>query len=492
MCRQFLIFILCLLTHKAIAGDNKKQEVDSILTKAREFHVAVEVVPQLQSALKGLELANKLNYDEGQAKAHFWAADALLNIGLFKEAFKHLTNIETTKYYAEKTVVQSETHRLKGRAYFSLGLYQQAIQELHFQLACVKKLEGETQKKSYIYAFADLGSIYERLNKPDSLLKYINLQLDSLKGLNERENASLYVDLYASLGSFYTKKGDLAKAQYYLDKSMALVEKYKVPVFFNTMTYFANLEQAKGNYKKAVTFLEKSLTNMKKVGNRDAVRRKYKSLAYFYRFYNLGSQKADEYDHAYSRLNDSLEKENKLVMDAVMNQLKISKDKEATAKVSKSVTVSVIILLVLIVVTAFFLWRVRHNRKLLGEKEEALHETESLNRELIEQIGENKFNNLIDLAKSNNPEFLILFTELYPQFIQSLKTLDPNIRTTELEFCAMAFLNFSTKNIAEYTYVTVRAVQVRKNRLRKKFDIPSEVDFNAWMRGLSENGQLII
>lgn len=48
----------------------------------------------------------------------------------------------------------------------------------------------------------------------------------------------------------------------------------------------------------------------------------------------------------------------------------------------------------------------------------------------------------------------------------------------------MAFLNFSTKNISEYTFVTILAVQVRKNRLRKKFDIPSEVDFNNWMREL--------
>lgn len=64
--------------------------------------------------------------------------------------------------------------------------------------------------------------------------------------------------------------------------------------------------------------------------------------------------------------------------------------------------------------------------------------------------------------------------------------MGPNLRSTELEFCAMAFLNFSTKNIAEYTYVTIRAVQVRKNRLRKKFDIPSDAGFNNWMRELAK------
>ncbi|WP_313153544.1 hypothetical protein [Sphingobacterium multivorum] len=56
----------------------------------------------------------------------------------------------------------------------------------------------------------------------------------------------------------------------------------------------------------------------------------------------------------------------------------------------------------------------------------------------------------------------------------------------------MAFLNFSTKNIAEYTFVTIRAVQIRKNRLRKKFDIPSDADFNNWMRELAGKPMMLL
>lgn len=94
----------------------------------------------------------------------------------------------------------------------------------------------------------------------------------------------------------------------------------------------------------------------------------------------------------------------------------------------------------------------------------------------------NNFNYLITLAKNNDAEFLTVFSEIYPGFVASLKRINPKIRSSELEFCAMTFLNFSTKNIAQYTFVTVRAVQVRKNRLRKKFNIASDVDFNNWMR----------
>ncbi|MNE39864.1 hypothetical protein D3C81_1268960 [compost metagenome] len=55
----------------------------------------------------------------------------------------------------------------------------------------------------------------------------------------------------------------------------------------------------------------------------------------------------------------------------------------------------------------------------------------------------------------------------------------------------MTFLNFSTKNIAQYTFVTVRAVQVRKNRLRKKLNIASDIDFNNWMREQIQRSPLI-
>lgn len=100
------------------------------------------------------------------------------------------------------------------------------------------------------------------------------------------------------------------------------------------------------------------------------------------------------------------------------------------------------------------------------------------------KMDSNKYKDLITLAKNNNVEFVTLFNELYPKFFKELLTINPKMRSSELEFCAMAFLNFTTKNIAEFTSVTVRAVQVRKNRLRKKLNIPSDLDFNIWMRAL--------
>ena len=81
-----------------------------------------------------------------------------------------------------------------------------------------------------------------------------------------------------------------------------------------------------------------------------------------------------------------------------------------------------------------------------------------------------------------------MFEKGYPEFVTAMRDLNPTIRSSELYFCALAYLNFSTKDISEFTFVTIRAVQVRRNRLRKKYDIPSEVDFNEWFRGITNGG----
>lgn len=489
MKKHFLFLILLLFTFQSFAGEAKSQEqraVDSLLIKTKELQAAAKTVQVLEFAMKALDLANAFKYDEGSAKAHFWAADALLNIGLFKDAFKHLEAIQATSYFKDEIEMQAETHRLKGKGYLILGIFRQAIQEFQLQLDCAQSLDGENKKKSYLKAYGNLSTVFNRLGKPDSVFLYIQLQLKVLQGLDEKQNVLLYVGAYDDLGDFYTKKGDLTKARFYLEKSLALIEKYQVPVFYNTYTYLATLEQEKGNFKKALTLFERSLANMEQVGVWDAVARRCKFLAYYCRYYNLrGKYTADQYDLAYRWGKDSLDKKNREIKGDILSQLMLSKEKESEAKVSQYVKLVLWSLGILLVTIAFFVWRARHNSKILAQKEEALQETAGINKELTEQIGENKFNILIELAKSNSAEFLTLFTELYPQFIQGLKSLDPNLRSTELEFCAMAFLNFSTKNIAEYTYVTIRAVQVRKNRLRKKFDIPSDADFNNWMRELA-------
>ena len=83
---------------------------------------------------------------------------------------------------------------------------------------------------------------------------------------------------------------------------------------------------------------------------------------------------------------------------------------------------------------------------------------------------------IMALAKSNSPRLLNKFRLVYPDFFKKLSDIQPSLKNSELIFCIYLKLNMTTKEIATCIYVTPKAIQNRKNRIRKKLNIPSETD----------------
>lgn len=102
------------------------------------------------------------------------------------------------------------------------------------------------------------------------------------------------------------------------------------------------------------------------------------------------------------------------------------------------------------------------------EEKEILLNTKEKETQMLKQKANESFDEIIKLAKENNAEFLTRFREVYPEFINKVLEIEPKLHTSELTFCAYLFLNFSTKNIAEYTFTLLRTVQTRKYNIRKK------------------------
>src|SRR5690606_24321864 len=176
----------------------------------------------------------------------------------------------------------------------------------YLQLTCIKSLTGDAQKISYVYTYGNLSTVFDQTEQLDSMQKYIELQLNVLRDFDEKNAAAMYLGVYNDLGQLHVRKSNFAKAQQYLDKSLALVEKYKIPEFYNTLTFLANLEVSSGNGEKALSSYQKSLTYMLKVGNRNAIKNIYCYLADYSLNNNLDKAKVDEYELAFSWINDYL------------------------------------------------------------------------------------------------------------------------------------------------------------------------------------------
>ena len=94
------------------------------------------------------------------------------------------------------------------------------------------------------------------------------------------------------------------------------------------------------------------------------------------------------------------------------------------------------------------------------------------------------FDEVILLAKKNDSSFLVRFQEVYPNVCEKLLENNPKLVNTELTLCAMVWLNFSSKDIASYTHVQPKTVQTKKYRLRKKLNIPENINIYTWLKNL--------
>ena len=121
--------------------------------------------------------------------------------------------------------------------------------------------------------------------------------------------------------------------------------------------------------------------------------------------------------------------------------------------------------------------------------------TESLEKFVLAVEKEKKIENLdykisdlhsevIELAQQNSPHFYSRFLDLYPEFEKNILELSPKISISEIQFCALLKLNFSSKDIANYTFTSIRTVQNKKYRIRNKFNIPKEVDTYVFINNL--------
>jgi len=54
----------------------------------------------------------------------------------------------------------------------------------------------------------------------------------------------------------------------------------------------------------------------------------------------------------------------------------------------------------------------------------------------------------------------------------------------DIKLCAYIRLNLTNKEIARYENVTLRAIQTKRYRLKKKMGLSSESDFAKWILGL--------
>ena len=143
------------------------------------------------------------------------------------------------------------------------------------------------------------------------------------------------------------------------------------------------------------------------------------------------------------------------------------------------------ILLIIIAIVLYRIYKIKQKNTLqeLKIKEDIISRKEEQTKELEQKVN-SSFQEIIDLAKENHPNFYTRFQEVYPTFQKKLLAIDSTLQNSELILLAYIYLNFETKEIANYLFKAPKTIQNRKHHLRKKLQIPSSEDIAVWLKTL--------
>lgn len=83
-------------------------------------------------------------------------------------------------------------------------------------------------------------------------------------------------------------------------------------------------------------------------------------------------------------------------------------------------------------------------------------------------------------------QFQMQFSLAYPEFVESLSVHYTGLRTADIKLCCYLKMSMNTKEIARVTGLSVRAVENKRYRLRKKLNLDTEVSLDSFI--LAYNG----
>ncbi|WP_373921469.1 helix-turn-helix transcriptional regulator, partial [Prolixibacter sp. NT017] len=75
----------------------------------------------------------------------------------------------------------------------------------------------------------------------------------------------------------------------------------------------------------------------------------------------------------------------------------------------------------------------------------------------------------------------LISIRLMKNFFRRLKNEYPSLTPSDLKLCAYLRLNLATKEIAPLLNISVRGVEIRRYRLRKKLELPQEKNLVEFM-----------
>lgn len=454
-------------------------EIDSALDRIYiQAHKTSNFQGGIVSTQKIIAKSKKMNYDAGISRGYLNIANFLIAIGGNKESLHYL---ELADHHSQKTSnhdLKSELYGEYSAVYDKLGMFNISLDYNNKAIEINKKKSFvPNRKKNLISSYYNKADLFLFLKKYDSA--YSNYH-KSYKLIPDPISASGLARYF-----MHNDRNDMDSADYYMKVATDSISKYQYSPYqqLYTLETLGDLNFTKKKYDKALENYFQALDISLKSKDLDQTISIY--LALFDTYQELkNDKKAAEYILKYNKLNDSISLVNKDALNISVDKLMRDKDQEKKNveynAIYTFVAIFGVIFILVIIGNKIYRRKQREKEFIIHRQQTEITKTKSENKTLENKVND-AFQEVLELAKTNDPSFLARFKEVYPEFCEKLLSNYPDIVSSEFTFCAYLKLNLSSKEIANYTFVSLKAIQVRKSRIRKKFNIPSDIDLYFWI-----------
>lgn len=491
---KFYLKLLFILSISCYSQQNTKYYYYINLS---DKYINVDFTKSLLFAQQALQEAEKENNSYAKAESYYYIAKSYIFFRNFEKGREYLDKGQSEKATKNDSQLRSLFLILEGAYYGRMSLIEKYQDNNNKALKLIKEDENTESKLMKANIYGNLADSYSELKIYDSAHYYSDKSINTIEEISSSKyllSKRIYKNkpfIYFNKSWILLQQNKYEEAHYYIKKAynQAKLEKIDYMALFYEIygDYYYHIE----NYKEAIVYYKLSSKNKKKFNQNSAYLDS--KIAKSYKEFNDTKNENHYLKKSKEQFILDRESDNKIIKNE-FNRLSNSFENEKKIRNQKN-------LIIIFSIIGFFIFftisigirskKIRRKKRLIINNQNIELKNNILiikqNEKRIEELkkeSDNFFLELTTLFVEKSPIYWGRFQEIHPDFCSKILKKNNTLKKSELMFCSYIYLGYSNKEIANYTFKSIRTIENNRYNLRKKINLNTEIDFTLWLRNL--------